>query len=391
MKKLLNIMRALSCTLLLSLFATLPTFAVSTKPITLSWGSGQTVMVNIPVDIYDVVAANQSQIEQALTDNNVTQAQVSAAVNQVEKQYDKLLSDSGFKTANPYSDAVNGLNEFCDDINNTLPNTQTLQNVWAEAWIGQFIPNFKFGFGVNAGVATLDITSLKTVADALNIDTGDLSDQDKLVFPTVAADLRLGGIILPFDFGFTFCTFDTRDFDSINDNIDPAAFDYFTIGGDLRWRLFNFGGKYFHFRGSVSGGGYYTKGGLEVSDDGSSASLDFKSTTLFAGAQISAKALCFVPFFGGRLMLSKSSVDWKAHANWESILDANGDANIKNALSWGILPQDFTGGATSSWGVRPQVYGGLGIDLFIIDVTVSGSYDFVKDVLGGAVSVRFSI
>ena len=90
-------------------------------------------------------------------------------------------------------------------------------------------------------------------------------------------------------------------------------------------------------------------------------------------------------------MLSKSSVDWKAHANWESILDANGDANIKNALSWGILPQDFTGGATSSWGVRPQVYGGLGIDLFIIDVTVSGSYDFVKDVLGGAVSVRFSI
>ena len=220
---------------------------------------------------------------------------------------------------------------------------------------------------------------------------GDLSDTDKLVFPTVAADLRLGGIILPFDLGLSFVTFDTRDWDSINDSIKPAAFDYFTLGGDLRWRLFDKGGKFFHVRGSVSGGGYYTKGGVEASDSGSSAELDFKSTTLFAGAQVSAKALCFVPFLGGRLLLTKSSVDWKAKANWSEILDTNVGNEYNDMLNWGILPSTFSGGSDSSWGVRPQIYGGLGIDLFIIDITVSGSYDFIKDVLGGAVSVRFSI
>lgn len=371
-------------------FAVAPTFAES---ITLNWSNGSYTFTDIPEDIVSIVVENQAQIEQALTDNNVSQADVESAVETVKKEYGDLINSAGFSTTTPYKTAVNGLDDFCDALNDTLPNTQTLQNVWAEAWIGKLIPNFKFGFGVNAGVATLDITSLKKVGDALAIDMGDLSDTDKLVFPTVAADLRLGGIILPFDLGLSFVTFDTRDWDSINDSIKPAAFDYFTLGGDLRWRLFDKGGKFFHVRGSVSGGGYYTKGGVEASDSGSSAELDFKSTTLFAGAQVSAKALCFVPFLGGRLLLTKSSVDWKAKANWSEILNSSGadSSYINDAVSWGILPSSFSGGSDSGWGVRPQVYGGLGIDLFIIDITVSGSYDFIKDVLGGAVSVRFSI
>ena len=377
----------------LALFSA-PTFA---GEVTLHW-NGDSLPVQIPDDIYSLVVSHQSEIESALTNNNVDEQQVKNALKTVNDEYDYLISSAGFSTATPYKTAVNGLNDFCDALNDTLPNTQTLQNVWAEAWIGKLIPNFKFGFGVNAGVATLDISSLLTVADALAIDTSDIRDftdsyDNKLVFPTVTADLRLGGIILPFDIGFAFCTLDTRDIDSINDSIDPAAFDYFSLGGDLRWRIFDKGGKFFHVRGSLSGGGYYTKGGFNVSDNGSAADLDFKSTTLFAGAQVSAKALCFVPFLGGRLLLTKSSVDWKAKANWSEILNSSGadSSYINDAVSWGILPSTFSGGSDSGWGVRPQIYGGLGIDLFIIDITVSGSYDFIKDVLGGAVSVRFSI
>lgn len=368
---------------------------------------GDDFYVEVPDDIASLVEEHLTEIQDALTENGITAEQVKTTMDTVNEEYEKLKTDY-FATDTPYQTIVNGLNGFCDDLNDTLPNTQTLQNVWAESWIGMLIPNVKFGFGVNAGVATLDISNLLEVADALAIDTGDIRDftenyDNKLVFPTVAADLRIGGIILPFDLGVSFVTFDTRDWNQIDSNIAPCAFDYFTLGGDLRWKLFNLGGKFFHVRGSLSGGGYYTKGGVEVSDDdiGAGANLDFRSTTLFAGFQMSAKALCFVPFVGGRLLFTKSSVDWEAKANWSKILEGassavttpSGDVidPIQIAIDNDILPTKFSGGSSSSWGVRPQLYGGLGIDLFIIDITVSGSYDFVKEILGGAVSVRFSI
>ena len=382
----------------LSLFA-LPSFA---KEVTVNCSDG-VITVEVPDDIVSLVESHMGEIEAALQENEVTKEQVSNAMETVNEEYDKLKSEYGFATDKPYQTAVNGLNDFCSSLNDTLPNTQTLQNVWAESWIGMLIPNVKFGFGVNAGVATLDITSLLDVADALAIDTKDIKDftkdyDNKLVFPTVAADLRIGGIVLPFDLGLSFVTFDTRDWSQIDDGIKPCAFDYFTIGSDFRWRLLDLGGKFFHIRASASGGFYHTKGGLEVLDDdiGAGASMDFKSTTLFAGAQFSAKALCFVPFLGGRLMLTKSSVDWDAKANWHKILgdsynSAAGFDPIALAVDNKILPTNFSGGSSSSWGVRPQIYGGLGIDLFVLDITMSGSYDLVKDVLGGAVSVRISI
>jgi hypothetical protein len=388
---------ALSATIA-ALFA-LPSFA---KEIYLStYGFS----VEVPDDIASIVEDNLTEIEEALQSNGITEEQIKETMDTVNNEYDKLKEEYGFVTDEPYTTAVNGLNDFSEALTDTMPNAQSLQNIWAESWIGMLVPNIKFGFGVNAGVATLDISSLLNVADALNIDIGDLRDftdkyDNKLVFPTVAADLRLGGIVFPFDIGLSFVTFDTRDWSSIQDSIDPAGFKYFTLGSDLRWKLLNVGTGIFHVRASASGGFYYTKGGFDIESEGSSANLDFKSTTLFAGAQINAKALCFVPFVGGRLMLTKSSVDWSAKANWSDILKdtstiietPNGSFDaIQLAIDNHILPSSFSGGSSSGWGVRPQIYGGLGIDLFVINVTVSGSYDIAKDVLGGAVSVRLDL
>ena len=358
---------------------------VMAENITLNWGN-YTVKVNVPDDIAGIVKANQSKIETALAENNVSETQVTDAMTTVNTEYGKLKSELG--TVTPYQTAVNGLNDFCDDLCDTIPDTQTLQNVWAESWLGMLIPNCKFGFGVNAGVAALDVKALKRTANALSIKTGDL--QDTLVFPTVAADLRLGGIVYPFDIGLVFSTLDSRWFGPLDDAISPCGFDYFSIGGDFRYQLLNIGGKYFHVRGSVSAGGYYTKGGLEVEEKNSKASMDFSSTTLFLGGQLSAKAACLIPFLGARLAFVKSKVDWDAKADWTEIL-SDSTQNVKNAASWGILPTNFSGGASSGWGVRPQVFGGLGIDLFVIDITASVSYDLAKKIPGGALSVRFCI
>lgn len=368
-------------------FASVSLQAVDTTPFSFSTVGGD-VTVDIPNDIAGLVRNNHDAIQRALTDGNVTKSDFANAMSEVRTQYDNFMEE--YNICDPYTTATNGLNSFCDDLCDTIPNTQTLQNVWANSWIGMLIPNVHFGLGVNAGIAMLDIESLKSVADALSIDVSDLPD--KMVFPTATLDARIGGIVLPFDVGFTISSIDSSKIGALDDAIDPCAFEYFSIGGDIRYKLIDAGGKLFNARVSATAGGYYTSGSVDVSDSGSSSQvgMDFKSTTLFVGAQASAKALCFVPFLGGRVAFTKTKVEWDADADWNEML--GGDAGeITDAMSWGILPAHFSGDASSGWKVRPQVYGGIGFDLFVIDLTVSASYDFIAGIPGGAVSVRLSI
>lgn len=255
------------------------------------------------------------------------------------------------------------------------------------------IPNVKFGFGINAGLASLDISPLKDAASALAIDEAE-NLNDTLAFPTATADLRLGGFILPFDIGFTISSIDSSKIEELDDKISPCEFDYFSAGGDLRFCILNKGSKLVHARISLSGGGYYTKGSVKVADKDSSessASFDFNSTTLFLGAQANAKLFCFVPFAGGRVAIAKTNIKWTAHADWLNILGDDSNGYIAKAVKYNILPSDFGNESESEWTLHPQVFGGIGIDLFIIDVTVSASYDFAKQILGAAASVRFSL
>lgn len=360
-------------------------YAVDTTEFTFNLG-GSSVSVDIPSDLADAVRSNYSAIQSALTANNVTQNEFNNAMDEVLDQYDSLMEDG---IRNPYSTATRGLDDFCNDLCDTIPNTQTLQNVWAKSWIGMLIPNAHFGMGVNAGAAMLNVESLKDVAEAMSIDVSDLPD--KFVFPTATLDARLGGIVLPFDLGFTISSIDSSKIGALDDAIEPCGFEYFSIGGDLRYKLLDTGGKVFNAQVSASVGGYYTKGSVNVADSESSSKvgMDFKSTTLFAGAQASAKAFCFIPFLGGRVAFTKTKVEWDADADWNNILDGGDD--IEKVISWGILPEHFSGKNDSGWKVRPQVYGGLGIDIFVIDLTVSASYDVVAGILAGAVSARLAI
>ncbi len=349
--------------------------------------------VKVPDDLVEIVNQNQGAIAEAFKKYGVTQDDIDPINDKVLDQYDKLKSEYGFKTDNPYTTAVDGLNDFIDDLDDSIVNTQPLQNVWAESWIGMLVPNAKFGFGINAGLAALDISSLKDAASALAIDEAeDLNDI--LAFPTATADLRVGGFILPFDVGFTISSIDSSKIGALDDAISPCEFDYFSIGGDLRYCILNKGTKLVHARISLSGGGYYTKGSVKVADkdsSDSSASLDFNSTTLFLGAQANAKLFCFVPFVGGRVAFAKAKVKWAAHADWLNILEDDAHGYIAKAVQYNILPSDFGDESESEWTLHPQVFGGIGIDLLVVDVTVSASYDFAKQIPGAAASVRLSL
>lgn len=371
---------AMACT-----FAASGLFAIDYKQITVKDINGVSVTIDIPSDVFSLVEGRESEINDALHENKVTKSQIENAANMVNEAYANIKNY--IPTDSPFTVAENGLNDFCDDLADVIPNSQTQQNVYAEAWIGKIFPGFHFGAGVNAGVSALDVSTLKDAALALGVD--DVKDiNDTLVFPTITVDARLGGIILPFDIGVTAMSIDTSKMDSVDKAIDPVAIDFFTLGADIRYAIFQ--GGFMRPKWSVGAGFYYTKGGVDVDDDTAKASLDFKSTTFMVNTQASIKLLCLVPFIGGRALFSKTSVDWKVNAEWASIIAKESDTyyeGVADALKWGILPSSFSG-SSSGFSVYPQVFGGIGLDLLFLNLTVSGSYDIASKIPSAAVSVR---
>ncbi|WP_296028867.1 hypothetical protein [uncultured Treponema sp.] len=355
------------------------------KPLTVKGVDGE-VTINIPDDVYNMVSGRVDEINNVLLENGVKKSQITNAADMVNEAYVNIKDY--IPTDSPFTVAENGLNDFCDDLVDVVPNSQTQQNVYAEAWIGKIFPGFHFGAGVNAGVSALDVSALKDAALALGVE--DVKDiNDTLVFPTITVDARLGGIILPFDIGVTAMSIDTSKMGAVDEAIDPVAINFFTVGADIRYAIFE--GGFMRPKWSVGAGFYYTKGGVDVDDDSAKASLDFKSTTFMVNTQASIKVLCLVPFIGGRALFSKTSVDWKVKADWASIIADEADYydGVFDALTWGILPSSFSG-SSSGFSVYPQVFGGIGLDLLFLNLTVSGSYDIASKIPSAAVSVRIA-
>ena len=359
---------------------------VQTVPITFVDCNGNPFTIDVPNDIAKIVNEQKGLINQKIKENGVTSTQAQDAAQKVKDAYDSGLA--GLETTTPFTTVENGLNTFTENLNYVLPNSQSQQNVWAQAWIGKLIPGFHLGAGLNAGAAEMDVTPLKDAALALGIEeAGDVPD--KLAMPTVTGDLRIGGFILPFDIGFNFCSVDSTKFgEDFESKIDPVAFDFYTIGADLRYALVQGGG--FVPRWSIGVGGYYTKGNVSVANSTAKASLDFETTTIYASTQASVKFLCLIPFVGGRVMASRSTAGWNATANWSEILDDG--PFLQQALEIGLLPESFGGQETVDFrdNIIPQVYAGIGLDLLIINITASASYDFKNSIPGAAVSVRLA-
>lgn len=376
------------------LFAALFAFPALARSVTLTLPDGSSWTYDLPDDVANIVDQYKSEIEQRLRGNNVTREQMDAAANELSRAYSDIASSLG--TDHPYTVAKNGLNDFADVIRDSVCNSQVQQNVWANAWIGYLVqigngkikPNF--GLGLNAGAAKLDLSPLKKTMDAFKINYGSLPGT--LAMPTLTFDARLGGIkvggfSLPFDIGFTISGFDSSKM-GLNSALKPVSFDYFAIGGDLRYCVFKL--PVFETRLSVGAGYYYTKGGVHVSADQANAGLDFKSSNFMLNAQASAKFAFFRPFVAGRFMFVNSSVDWYArNINWASILN-DSSSGITNAILYGLLPTNFSD-TVDGFKFHPVIQGGFAFDIVVVDLTFSASYDFATQVYGGAFSIRFSL
>ncbi len=349
-------------------------------------GSDGTVKVSVPDEIAEIYVANKAEIDSAISDS--TKAEIANVASEITNAYNK--SKSALGTLSPYTTAKNGLNDFCAELCNVLPNTQAQQNVWAKSWIGYLIPKPHFGLGVNAGAAVIDISSITRTIRALGMNTSDFPE--KFIMPTVSADARIGGFFLPFDIGFTICGLDTSVM-GLDSKIKPVTASYFSVGGDLRYNVLDL--KAFETRISAGAGFYYTKGSIRLVDDEfATGKFDFNATTIFLSAQISAKFLIFVPFAGTKVMFSKSEVEWAIDdIKWKNIFSGNYESAIEKAIEWNLLPRKIGGGADSGFfeDIHPIVFGGLGLDAGPIDITFSGSFDIPSRIAGAAFSLRVAL
>ena len=285
-----------------------------------------------------------------------------------------LLAFSVFATT---ADKVSqGLEDFSIQLFDVIPNVALQQGVWPEAWIGNIFPSAPphFGLGLSLGAAELPIEGLNKALSQFNEVSGGASFpalSNDLAFPTFTADARVGGVFLPFDIGLSFMRLPNMKFDNV-------TFDYLTIGGSLRYAILQ--DKVLIPAVSVGMGFMYNKGFVEVKvDDSAYVRSDFKTTSLFFEAQVSKKILFLVPFLGFRGVIANSSNSWA----WQY--------NV--AFEGYQVGQVEKGTVNRGFGDKfhPQIFGGIGFDVFMFHANLSASYDFVGSIWGANLGLRFQM
>ena len=286
-----------------------------------------------------------------------------------------LLTLSVFAT--PADKVSQGLEDFSIQLFDVIPNVALQQGVWPEAWIGNIFPSAPphFGLGLSFGAAELPIEGLNKALSQFNEVSGGASFPslgDSLAFPTFTADARVGGVFLPFDIGMSFMRLPNMKFDNV-------IFDYLTIGGSLRYAILQ--DKIIIPAVSVGMGFMYNKGFVEVKvEDSAFVRSDFETTSIFFEAQVSKKILFLVPFLGFRGVMAQSTNSWA----WEYNATFEG---------YGTIGQVEKGTVNRGFGDRfhPQIFGGLGFDIFMFHANLSASYDFVSSIWGANLGLRFQM
>ena len=286
-----------------------------------------------------------------------------------------LLTLSVFAT--PADKVSQGLEDFSIQLFDVIPNVALQQGVWPEAWIGNIFPSAPphFGLGLSFGAAELPIEGLNKALSQFNEVSGGASFPslgDSLAFPTFTADARVGGVFLPFDIGMSFMRLPNMKFDNV-------TFDYLTIGGSLRYAILQ--DKIIIPAVSVGMGFMYNKGFVEVKvEDSAFVRSDFETTSIFFEAQVSKKILFLVPFLGFRGVMAQSTNSWA----WEYNATFEG---------YGTIGQVEKGTVNRGFGDRfhPQIFGGLGFDIFMFYANLSASYDFVSSIWGANLGLRFQM
>ncbi|MCR5046625.1 MAG: hypothetical protein K6A42_08610 [Treponema sp.] len=269
------------------------------------------------------------------------------------------------------------LGNFASELNLTLPNAATQQNVYSSAWIGKLFPSAPphFAVGFEAGVTKLNLKPLKEMAEIFGVS----GLPSLMIYPTITVNGRIGGFVLPFDIGFSAMYMDLSNLNSLADGF---GIQFFNIGGDLRYALLKGEGPLPQF--SLGFGYYYINGNVSFSKDELTAKMDYSCHTMFLQAQISKTLLFFTPFAGVRGIFSSSDTNWLWTASASRIASASDYTDLTTSGN-GKSSTNFFGQ------IIPQIYGGFGMNFGFFALTISGAIDLRNIIWAGDLSLRFQM
>lgn len=303
------------------------------------------------------------------------------------------------------SEIGNGFKDFSTDLMRSAPSAAMQQNIWSDAYIGTIFPGLKFGFGSTTGVSSLNLAGLNSAMSALEGDSSEGSMlPNSLVLPVVTVDFRLGGIIFPFDVGFSIgmlkpsgSGFDFKNPSSVYDISDTLNFDfgdsslginYLALGFDVRYCLydgffdFSVGAGYYHLSSTI-GFGMSTSGSSSIDFEGAenvnvdynvnaSFGTSFSTDVLTAQCQISKSFLVATVFAGGRLSISSTKTSWGINA--QGSYQTN-DPRISDSgeLSQSVGETYTTGNWFKNF--QPTVYAGASLNLLVFQLTANVGTD----------------
>lgn len=278
----------------------------------------------------------------------------------------------------------NGLDDFTTQLSFAIPQAASQQNVWADAYIGKLFPSVPphLGGGFNVGFTRIDTTGLKEAASVLNI-TGI---EDSYYYPVFTADLRIGGLFLPFDLDVAVMKTGQLDMNAMGADL---SVDFFTVGAEARLPIWE--GNLIFPKLSLGFGYFYNQGSLKAAAGGyANTKIDYKIHTMYASAQLSKTILFLTPFVGVRGFVSKYDNDWAWEIQNSAAVNVINGVGGQTSFSKNLSSDKFDFNA-----IQPQLFLGCGFRFIVIDFTVSVSADLrhLSDngLWSGAASLRVSL
>ena len=262
------------------------------------------------------------------------------------------------------------LNNFTGTIADYIPDTAAQQNIWADAYIGKVFPSIPPHFGAGFSVGGTLIKS-DFIAEAFSA-MGSQIDINNFLLPTVTVDARVGGLFLPFDIGVH-----AMKLDPIDLNIGSLGFKagFMTYGADLRYCVLepnlilpaiSVGASFTHSEGLFS---------MNIAN--TSTEINYNTNIFAFTAQISKSILIATPFAGVRAVYQVGNYNWDANFSY-SYEDETYTIDLNNTIE-----KTFDMGDGNY-----MLFAGVGLNLFVVQTTISATYDINKGNFAGALSIH---
>jgi opacity protein-like surface antigen len=328
-------------------------------------------------------------------------------------------------TANPVfsqnklEDLQTNMTLFTDSMAKSLPFNSTIGNNWSDVYIGQIIDKPPhFGVGISAGFTTIDFISIRHMLECFDIklpfnDVESLNSMG-LPLPGYTADVRVGGVKFPFDFGLKAGFLPQELLGKMSESVN-FNFKYLLLGADIRYSILK-ENKTFPVKLSVGLGFNYLDGGINAAlpeelsfsftdpdDNGftlnpvtAQAGLVWRTMNGELKAQVSFPFKFVTPYAGAGVSYAWSQAGYKVTASELTV--NNGDDlsdDIKNLLleEYKLTQVSGTGFETIKTfnGVSLRVFGGASVNLAYFRIDLTAMYEFMSGRFGATVGLRFQL